>query len=262
MSKDSLISKLDWQTLKHPEGYREVDPTQEEFFSHADIVSEVASLVRESIQNSLDERLDESLPVRMVFTLGEQNEQNNTHYFSSLLPHINAVREIEAPILSKSARFLAIEDFNTLGLEGGVSAIARTDEYLEKIEREDGSFKESFYFFEWKSGGSNKKSGSKGSWGVGKIVYPRASDAKSYLVYSVRRPYANADAGTELLFGHSILNYRWLDNVRYVPDSPWMVRDELLRALCYFLSIGGLFFLPHIQRRIWRPKVNGNFFGA
>jgi hypothetical protein len=221
-----LSEKLKWQAAEHPEGHRENEPTQEEFFSHADIVSEVASLVRESTQNSLDERLDESKPIRMVFTLGEQSPEKNNSYFSDLLPHINAVKEIETPDLDKKSKFLVIEDFNTLGLEGGVSAVARTDEHLEKIERDPGASKESFYYFQWKSGGSNKKSGSKGSWGVGKIVYPRASGAKSYLVYSVRREFDGLDAGPELLFGLSILNYRWVDGKRYVPDSPWMVRDK------------------------------------
>jgi hypothetical protein len=221
-----MSERLKWQATEHPEGHRENEPTQEEFFSHADIVSEVAALVRESTQNSLDERLDETKPIRMVFTLGEQSPSKNKSYFSDLLPHIVAVKEIETPDLEKKSKFLVIEDFNTLGLEGGVSAVARTDEHLEKIERERDSSKESFYYFQWKSGGSNKKSGSKGSWGVGKIVYPRASGAKSYLVYSVRRNFEGADAGPELLFGLSILNYRWVDGKRYVPDSPWMVRDK------------------------------------
>ena len=221
-----MSEKLKWQAAEHPEGHRENEPTQEEFFSHADIVSEVASLVRESTQNSLDERLDESKPIRMVFTLGEQSPATNQSYFSDLIPHIEAVKEIETPDLNKKSRFLVIEDFNTLGLEGGISAVARTDEHLEKIEREPGTSKESFYYFQWKSGGSNKRSGSKGSWGVGKIVYPRASGAKSYLVYSVRRDFPGADAGTELLFGLSILNYRWVNGKRYVPDSPWMIRNK------------------------------------
>lgn len=218
-----MSDKLKWQAAEHPEGHRENEPTQEEFFSHADIVSEVASLVRESTQNSLDERLDASKPIRMVFTLGEQETSKNRSYFSDLIPHIEAVKEIETPDLNKKSKFLVIEDFNTLGLEGGISAVARTDEHLEKIERDAGSSKESFYYFQWKSGGSNKKAGSKGSWGVGKIVYPRASGAKSYLVYSVRREFENADAGPELLFGLSILNYRWVNGKRYVPDSPWMI---------------------------------------
>ena len=221
-----MSNNLKWHAAEQPEDLRENEPTQEEFFSHADIVSEVSSLVRESTQNTLDEQLDKTKPVRMIFTLGEQTPNKNNSYFSDLIPHIDAVKEIETPDLDKKSKFLVIEDFNTLGLEGGISAVARTDEHLEKIERESGKSKESFYYFQWKSGGSNKKAGSKGSWGVGKIVFPRASGAKSYLVYSVRREFAEADAGPELLFGLSILNYRWVNGKRYVPDTPWMITNK------------------------------------
>jgi hypothetical protein len=220
-----LSEKLKWQPAEHTPEHRENEPTQEEFFSHDDVISEVASLVRESTQNSLDERLDASMPVRMIFTIGEQSTSVNKEYFSDLVPHIDAVPEIQTPDLTKKAKFLVIEDFNTLGLEGGISAVARTDAHLEKIERDENASKESFYYFQWKSGGSNKRAGSKGSWGVGKIVYPRASAAKSYLVYSVRRSFKDADAGPELLFGLSILNYRFVDGKRFVPDSPWMIRN-------------------------------------
>ena len=218
-----------WHFAIQPGNMRENEQTQEEFFSNEETINEVSSLVRESIQNSLDERLDQEKPVKMVFTVGVKDGKLGKTYFDPLLPHISQVKELEIPDFSKPVRYLLIEDFNTLGLEGGVNSIARTDEELEKIERDlqtttDG-YKESFWFFEWKSGGSNKKNGAKGSWGVGKIVFPRASGIKAYLVYTVRRKIASPDADKGLLFGHAIYNYRYVGGYRYAPDCQWMVKN-------------------------------------
>ena len=230
MAKANLINEsIKWHFAIQPGNMRENEQTQEEFFSNEETINEVSSLVRESIQNSLDERLDQDKPVKMVFTVGIKDGKIGKKYFNPLVPHISQVKELDIPDFSKPVKYLLIEDFNTLGLEGGVNSIARTDEELEKIERDlqssaDG-YKESFWFFEWKSGGSNKKNGAKGSWGVGKIVFPRASGIKAYLVYSVRRKIASPDAETGLLFGHAIYNYRYVDGLRHSPDCQWMVRN-------------------------------------
>jgi len=230
LAKANLINEsIKWHFAIQPGNMRENEQTQEEFFSNEETINEVSSLVRESIQNSLDERLDQDKPVKMVFTVGIKDGKIGKKYFNPLVPHISQVKELDIPDFSKPVKYLLIEDFNTLGLEGGVNSIARTDEELEKIERDlqssaDG-YKESFWFFEWKSGGSNKKNGAKGSWGVGKIVFPRASGIKAYLVYSVRRKIASPDAETGLLFGHAIYNYRYVDGLRHSPDCQWMVRN-------------------------------------
>ncbi len=220
--------------MEHPRGYKETDPTQEEFFSNADVVKEVSSLVRESIQNSLDERLDLKKPVEMVFTLGAQSAKKNHQYFDALLPHVEQIPELEVPSLDDPASFLVIEDFNTRGLEGSVNSEAPTNETLEKVERESSlsakSFKESYFFFQWKSGKSNKGDGNKGSWGVGKVVFPRASAIKAYLVYSVRRSNPQADSAENILFGSAIYNYRHVKGVRYDPDCHWMVKSKSFKC--------------------------------
>jgi len=223
-------TQIAWQFALQPGDLKENEQTQEEFFSNEETINEVSSLVRESIQNSLDERLDSEKPVRMIFTIGVQEGSVGSKYFNSLASHIDQVKELEKPDFNKPFKYLLIEDFNTLGLEGGVNSIARTDEELDKIERDllnvETGYKESFWFFEWKSGGSNKKNGAKGSWGVGKIVFPRASAIKTYLVYTVRRKMASPDAAESLLFGHAIYNYRYVNGYRYVPDCQWMVKNS------------------------------------
>jgi hypothetical protein len=214
----------EWQFLSVAIGSRENEQTQEEFFSNADVVSEVSGLVRESIQNSLDEVLDPTKPTRMVFTVGRQSPEITDSYFKDLYPHARKSLKIDPELTNTESKFLIIEDFNTLGLEGSTSSNAPLeDEASQKIQK----FKNSFWFFEWKTGGSPKASGSRGSWGVGKIVFPRASAIKSYLVFSVRRHEAAPDGGTSILFGHSILKFREINGTRYVPDSQWMTVNEV-----------------------------------
>ena len=217
------MSGIEWQLQEAPTGFREVEHIAEEFFSNADVLSEASGLVRESIQNSLDEVLDPTKPARMVFTIGNQLPSIANRYFQNLYPHIKKSGLREIPSFEESSKFLVIEDFNTLGLEGPTSPVAPTDEELSDKKRK---FKLSYWFFEWKAGGSNKSSGNRGSWGVGKIVFPRASRIKSYLVLSVRRNEGAPDGNPSILFGHSILKFRELAGKRFVPDCQWMVMDS------------------------------------
>ena len=68
------------------------------------------------------------------------------------------------------------------------------------------------------------------SWGVGKIVFPRASRIKSHLVLSSRRVEASPNSGTSIMFGHSILKFRSIGGKRFVPDCQWMIKDEQAQA--------------------------------
>jgi hypothetical protein len=216
------MNKIQWQFGQRPRDTTEDEKNAEEFFNNADILTEAASVVRESIQNSLDEVLDKSIPVRMVFTLGEQSAACARRYFGDLSPHLAESNLRELPNLADVSRFLTIEDFNTRGLEGPTTS----ENPPENVSQLTEPFKHSFWFFEWKSGGSNKSSGNRGSWGIGKVVFPRASRIKTYLVYSVRRPQAAPGGDTSILFGRSILRYRTIGDVRYLPDARWMTTNE------------------------------------
>jgi hypothetical protein len=216
------MNDLNWQFLTVPVGSREIEHIAEEFFSSADSVSEATGLVRETIQNSLDEVYDKTKPIRMVFTIGSQTPGVARKYFQKLYPHVVKTGLREIPNFEAESKFLVIEDFNTLGLEGPTSSTAPTDQEL--LDRTL-PYKFSFWHFEWKAGGSHKSSGNRGSWGVGKIVLPRASRIKAYLVFSVRRPETSPDGNPSILFGHSILKFREIDNKRLVPDCQWMVAD-------------------------------------
>lgn len=215
----SKMSRPSWQFKEVTVGSTENEQTQEEFFSNAEVVSEVSGLVRESIQNSLDEAFDASKSVRMVFTVGIQKPEVTDNYFGDLYPHLAKTGLPELPAYNKASKYLVIEDFNTLGMEGSTYSTAPTEEEMAPGR----PYKNSFWFFTWKTGGSNKPSGKRGSWGVGKIVFPRASFIKSYLVLSNRRALASPQGDTSILFGRSILKYRTVGAKRFVPDCQWMV---------------------------------------
>jgi hypothetical protein len=222
------MSEIEWQIVEVPKAVAENENVAEEFFSNADILSEASGLVRESIQNSLDEVLDTTKPVQMVFTIGTQLPAIANRYFEKLYRHIKKSGLREVPNFDESSKFLVIEDFNTLGLDGPTSSASPTDEELEAQKKIDRAIriKFSFWFFAWKTGASNKTSGNRGSWGIGKIVFPRASRIKSYLVLSVRRPQNSPDGNPSIMFGKSILKYRQLDGKRYLPECQWMIQDS------------------------------------
>jgi hypothetical protein len=222
------MSGIEWQTGEVPKGVAENENVAEEFFSNADVLSEASGLVRESIQNSLDEVLDPTKPTRMVFTIGTQLPAIANRYFKKLYAHIEKSGLREVPNFEESSKFLVIEDFNTLGLDGPTSSASPTDEERAEQKKIDRAtrIKFSFWFFTWKTGASNKTSGNRGSWGIGKIVFPRASRIKSYLVLSVRRPQNSPDGNPSIMFGKSILKYRELEGKRYLPECHWMIEDS------------------------------------
>jgi len=217
------MSGIEWQFAEQIPGYNENENISEEFFSNADVLSEVAGVVRESIQNSLDEVTDSSKPVRMVFTVGTQTPKIANSYFEKLYPHIEVTDIREIPVWTDPSLFLVIEDFNTRGLEGPTTPKAPTEQDVINAKP---IYKHSFWFFEWKTGGSDKGSGNRGSWGVGKIVFPRASRIKSHLVLSIRRAEASPNNDPSIMFGHSILKYRSRSDKRFVPDCQWMTKDD------------------------------------
>ena len=96
------MSVVKWQFQEVPVGIRENEQIGEEFFSNAEVLSEVSGVVRESIQNSLDEVSDSSKPIHMVFTVGKQSPEVANRYFEELHSHLAAIamREIKL-ILSK-----------------------------------------------------------------------------------------------------------------------------------------------------------------
>lgn len=190
------------------------------YFSNDELTSDAIALVRESIQNSIDARVSEDIPARVVFSFHRKADPAGLgEFFGSLEQHTQQVLGTERGRVRDTARHLVIEDFNTKGLRGDSSA------------SETNSQDDSYVWFLWKEGSSSKTHGTKGKKGVGKAVFPKVSGLRSFFVYSVR-PSEHAPCGKENLFiGKSKLKYHQLSHggKTYAPDgwfADWIHEEE------------------------------------
>ena len=207
------------------------DPVQGEFFSReADLPGR---LVREAIQNSLDARLGaEPVRVRFVFS-GEGGAlpvDRAARYLDGLEEHVAAVANAEAPALGgsetdvpnetnaadgahmcfgKPMTYLVVEDFGTTGLTGDTRA---------NSESEQGN---DFWGFFRSVGISPKGEDDAGSWGLGKWVFPDASEINAYLGLTRR---AGEDAC--LLMGMALLKTHSCNKTKYRPNGYFAQHDD------------------------------------
>lgn len=217
MTRQAGYKSLDWKHSEVRRTDREDENVSEEFFTEGDSLTEISALVRESMQNSLDAGHDKSKPVTMRFKIGEQTTTVNHNYFDSIYSHAkSSLQPSLLPQLNYKSKFLVIEDFNTAGLKGSISSLKPSEESSKK-------YGDNFWYFEWKSGETNKLKGGRGSWGIGKAVLSAASRMKTILVYSERDKASITKPNTEgILFGHSIFKYENVDGLRLKPHRNWM----------------------------------------
>lgn len=192
---------------KHP-GDKARDPVQDEFFQDQSLDGISHALVRETIQNSLDARIGNA-PVKVVLSIGSLPAAQAGYWFpASSYGHFEA-KEINLGSLPsrehEDCTYLTIEDFGTKGLEG----------QIDSFEPAVGG---NFYHFFRAEGVSNKKEGDRGSWGIGKIVIPRASRARSFFAITRR----TSEPGLHLM-GQAILRHHSVDGKMYKPDG-WFSR--------------------------------------
>ena len=180
-------------------------------------------LVREAIQNSLDASLARAEapsaqtagPVRMRFSLaGIRNPlsaERAAPYVDGLAEHLVAgldgdfARRVKVRGLANDdLRFLVIEDMNTVGLDG---------DWEQYDDSEAESAKDNhFYWFFRNVGRSGKGDNDNGSWGLGKWVFPDASNASAYIAVTRR----NSDSEM-LLMGQAVLRKHNIDDRRHAP---------------------------------------------
>jgi len=196
-----------WTFRKKSPAEKSRNPMHDEFFASN---SEAGALVREAIQNSLDARLDEKHPVRVRFLIANDTKQLDWDAATEWIDdeawdHFKAsgsgLKDI--PPDNSSCPFLVYEDFNTKGLNGDIYQDAECDEV-----------KNAFYYFLRAEGQSDKKEGELGSWGVGKIVFPKSSRLRAVFVLTTR----SEDSKTYLL-GQCILKYHKAGDQVFSPDG-------------------------------------------
>lgn len=215
--------QIDWHFETSSPNDVERDPIQEEFFSSSNTLTDLSSLVRESIQNSLDAQLEDGQgPVRVVFTIGQVDAAAlRDKYFSALDLHLSASLTKTHHLPAEGVcRFLAVEDFGTTGLLGRVTATAAD----ARANRKENSYR----YFAWTNGSSPKSDGRRGKWGVGKVVFPKISSIKTFFAYSVRSQDGSLN---EILFGQSVLKAHDLRGTSRKPDGWWGTKNTDDRSI-------------------------------
>ena len=200
-----------WFFRKKSPSEKSRNPMQDEFFASN---SEVGALVRESIQNSLDACLDVKNPVKVRFFIASDKNQldqsaTDEWFDSDSWKHFKSSGSglKNLPEDNEECSFLVYEDFNTKGLNGDIKQHAECE-----------GKKNAFYYFLRAEGQSDKREDELGSWGVGKIVFPKSSRLRAMFVLTKR-----SEDSKVYLCGQSILKYHKVDDSDYSPDG-WFGR--------------------------------------
>ena len=203
-----------WDFIETVAGHRKRNPLNQEFFDSPDSLTDISALVRESIQNSLDARLDENQPVEVRFRISENTPSQLSTVFSGLGPHLeSALGANIANVLTTTCRYLVVEDFNCTGLTGRTD----TDSPDPSIEGD----KQSYTYFVHFEGESGKGSGKGGKWGVGKIVFPKLSKIRTFFIDSWRESKDSPSGNEHIALAQAITRIHKISGREYVPDG-WM----------------------------------------
>lgn len=208
---------VEWKFVKKYKNQKSREAMQGEFFANSSIDDETHALVREAIQNSLDARVkDNSGPVHVRFGVscnGALSKETMSKYISEVAwKHFHAKNNglTDAPSVNDKCHYLVYEDFGTTGLTGDVMQY----DFKEGVNNP-------FYYFMRAEGQSGKSEEDRGRWGVGKFVFPHASNIRSFFMFTNRN-----DDGQSMMAGQCILKSHEVDNESYTPDGWYGVFDE------------------------------------
>lgn len=205
----SAPSSHRWEFFQPDRHSKTRDPQQAELLRN-DAFSPAESLVRESIQNSLDAHDSSAQPVHVRITVSGARRaltpQQASRWLTGLRPHVEASESgghVDAAVFDQPCRYVVIEDFSTTGLTGDVRSPSPTD---------GGNY----YSFIWAEGISQKSEAKGGRWGVGKYVFPKASGINAFFALTTR-----AGETTPLMIGQAVLQQHRLGGQNWMPDGWW-----------------------------------------
>ncbi len=203
------------------------NPISGEFFSTEAVGDVTEALVREGIQNTLDARRklsqEKREPARVHIFLSESAGALPTakaeRWFAGLWPHVrspgNGLRDQPSP--DECCPFLVFEDFDTTGLTGDPAE----HQVIDGVQNH-------FLNFFRAEGHSDKGEQDRGSWGVGKTVFPRTSRISSFFGFTV--PNDDVD---RMLLGRSVLKYHRVNGQSYKSDGYFGIsRDDGFMLPC------------------------------
>ncbi|MDQ3288600.1 MAG: hypothetical protein M3Q42_10155 [Pseudomonadota bacterium] len=186
------------------------DPISGEFFADGSLDNPATALVREALQNALDAgknigRGDRPVHVRIGINRGARALPATAAaaWFAALRPHLAAQGSgiKNAPALGEACDYLIIEDFGTSGLTGDIAS------------DDAGGQRNNFVDFLRSDGRTRKTEGDRGSWGVGKNVFPRSSRINCFIAYTIRHDDLN-----QFVMGKSVLKIRRVGDTQYQPS--------------------------------------------
>ncbi len=197
---------IEWRFKPNSRDDMDVDPIQGEFFTTRDIDNISTAVVREGIQNALDERNRgnqiETVRVR-IFLSGNKYALSKDDYLpllESLQPHLKSKSSglLSLPDFNDKMKFLVFEDSNTKGLEGN------PEEFY--VENNKDKSPHNFYYFWRNVGRSGKTDDQLGRWGLGKTVFPASSRINTFWGLTIRK-----SDHRKMLMGQSILRIHNLE---------------------------------------------------
>ena len=192
---------MKWQFSPQLPGQVETEVTQRDQFSNDEVeISE--TIVRESVQNSLDAAVHDPSQVHMTFRLLDEADGLESDFLRSLfdgqLKHAKIGGLDTSGINFDKPRALVIEDFGTRGLTGSTNSI------------DDDNFSDF-----WRRHGKSHKTGkSRGRWGLGKLVYSTSSELGVFFGATVR-----CDDPAVQIMGQTVLNLRTVEDRKYPPHA-------------------------------------------
>ena len=202
---------MEWRFNKLTKNETIRNPSHLEFFHDEALQSVVDAFVREDIQNRLDAKAKNAPCVILEYSLcGPKLTSEVARWFKGLEKHLSAHGVEEElgykPEINNTITWLLAEDFETTGLNGDPECYQ--DPPPDELPRND------FYWFIRNVGRSGKSGADRGRWGLGKIVYPAASELRSFFAYSVQE-------GTHrnILIGRSVLATHRLDDAQHDSDG-------------------------------------------
>jgi hypothetical protein len=243
-----------WKFRQPNESEINQDPIEGEFFTTQDVGDLSDALVRESIQNSLDavipdkNKIVRPVTVRFFFsgTLEAKNIHINKHpYFSGIYYHLlcadNGLNKDELhDQFSSPTKYIAIEDFGTVGLDGST---IENDDPLDRAP-----LGHNFYWFWRNIGRTGKKTTERGSWGVGKTVFPASSLINTF--FGITSRY---DDSKKYLMGLSVLKTHHLNSDPKTKRYPYGYFGQ-------FLDKRDEYFVTPIDDESYIEEFNSTFF--
>jgi hypothetical protein len=213
--REGNMNNISWYFKEQtPDNMKNRNPVQSKFFELDKAM--VVSLIRESIQNSLDANDSDILgPVEIKIYISGQERALTSDEVSPFLTddawsHFsvpgNGLDSIR-PERNDMCHFISIEDFGTKGLNGDILEWSKPD-----------NSENHFYHFFRAEGESDKglSFASRGKHGVGKIVFPMTSRIKTFFGLTVRK-----EDSKKYLVGQCVLKNHRLNNTPFTPDG-WL----------------------------------------